>query len=430
MTQEQQPPPIENPSLQELLDQATTAERIERNYPRALSIYQTILARIPDPFEPLYHEIRLRTREKLGSLLFRLGKAQDALAQFEAYRNESLNPLERIKGLSLIGNLLSLLGRLEEAVRVLNEALLLAEDQDITVQAPAHLSMGISLYESGKLTEALASFEKAMAGFQITDDREQMLRVCNWQGLAYYQLGQTTQAIKSFQEGLQLARQVGVRATAILLNNLGEVHQDLYDVEQALEYHTEGLKLAESTKLAGNITDLARNVGIDLVYLGQVEEGLAHLYRALTLSDESGRDKAKLRALYALSRAEAIAGNLAMAKTHGQVLLELAREKNARVYEAEALYALGVCASLSGDAMQANEYWQQASFLAHETEQRMLLWQIHAKMAAAAPADMADVHYRIAAEVIEQLIQPIADKRLREKFLSNPLVKTVLTHVS
>jgi ATP/maltotriose-dependent transcriptional regulator MalT len=108
-------------------------------------------------------------------------------------------------------------------------------------------------------------------------------------------------------------------------------------------------------------------------------------------------------------------------------LLELAREKNARAYEADALHALGMCYKLRGDVAQAEQYWQQASFLAHETEQRMLLWQIHAAMAEVATMPgLADVHRRIAAEVIEQIVYPIADKKLREKFLTAPRVKAVL----
>ncbi len=413
--------------LQALLDQARNAEKVSRDYSQARKLYETILSDSTPAASPTTHQIRLKARERLGDLLDRLGLQQEALAEFKAYRAEAQTPTEKTNALSLIGRLLSSMGRLEEALKVLNEALLIAAELDITVQALAYLGMGNALYESGRLEEALVNFEQAMLGFVTSGDREQQLRVRNWQGMAYARLGQTDHSIKAFQDGLRLARQVGVRATSILLNNLGEAYQNLFDMEQALIYHQEGLELAESTQLASNMADLARNMGVDLVHLERTEEGLAYLYRALSLSEESGRTTVKLQTLYSLSLAEGKLGNLKMAKTHAQVLLELAREKNARAYEADALHALGVCHKLSGDVTQAEQYWQQASFLAHETEQRMLLWQIHAAMADVATLPgLADVHRRIAAEVIEQIVYPIADKKLREKFLTAPQVKSIL----
>ncbi len=417
--------------LQQLLSQAAHADKVERNYAQAEKLYTAVIE-TPLPETGMLgnselRQLRLQARERLGDLLIRLGRHTEAMAQFEAYRDEARTLAQKTNALSLIGRLLVSMGHLREAKPILQEALLIANDLDIEVQASAHLGMGNALYESGHLEEALVHLDRALLGFVKSGDREQQLRVRNFQGMAYIRLGQTDQAIKAFQNGLRLARQVSVRATAILLNNLGEAHQNLFDMEQALIYHEEGMRLAESTHLASNMADLSRNMGVNLVYLGQLTEGIAYLYRALSLSEEAGRTTVKLQTLYALSMAEGQAGNLPMAHTHAQVLLELAREKHARSYEADALHALGRYYKLAGDAAQAEQYWQQASFLAHETEQRMLLWQIHAEMAEVTTLPgLADVHRRIAREVIEQIAYPIADKKLREKFLAAPRVRALM----
>ncbi|MCA9933030.1 MAG: tetratricopeptide repeat protein [Anaerolineales bacterium] len=414
--------------LRQLLDRANEAEKVERNYEHAQQLYKTVLAHTPLPSEtPTFHEIHLQARERLASLLSLMGQQKEALAQLETYQTEAHTRAEKTKALALIGQLLTTMGRLSEALQKQQEALLLATDLDTASQALAHLGMGNVLYQSGRLEEALASFEKALPGFVQAGDQEQQLRVRNWQGMAYARLGQTDKSIKAFQEGLRLARQIGERAASVLLNNLGEAYQNLFDMEQALIYHEEGMQLAESTQLASNMADLARNLGVDLVYLGRMEEGIAYLYRALSISEETGQVVMKLQTLYSLALAEAQQGNWTMAQTHAQVLLELAQEKKARAYEADALHALGVCYKEQGAIAQAEQAWQQASFLAHETEQRMLLWQIHAELAEAAMDDgLADVHRRIAAEVIEQIVYPIADKKLREKFLNAPAVKAVM----
>lgn len=419
---------LETP-LQELFDQAIIATRVTRNYDLARELYETILVNTRGAAgrEPEAHRIRMQTWERLGDLLNRLGLQQQALAHYATYQSEAQSDYEKSHALSLLGRQLCNMGRLVESLQLLQQALLLSTDLDISMQAPVHFSLGNSLYESGHLEEALGHFSTALAGFVKLDDREQQLRVRNWEGMTYARLGKIDRAIKAFQDGLRLARQVGDRATSILLNHLGEAHRNLFDTEQALIYHEEGMRLAESTRLASNMADLARNLGADLIYLGKLDEGLAYLYRALTLSEESGRTAVKLQTLYALSLAEGKLGNLEMAKTHAQVLLELAREKSARAYEAEALYALGLCYKLREDTEKALQLWQQASFLAHETEQRMVLWQIHAAMAEAVTGpELPGVHRRIAAEVITQITQDISDKKLREKFLAAPQVKAVL----
>ena len=413
--------------LRQLLQQATEAEKVERDYEKAQQLYQAVLAGSPPPNDsPPLHQIHIQAREQFANLLSRLGQQEEALAQLEAFHSEAQTGAERTKALASIGQLLTTMGRLDEALKKQQQALLLASALDDASQALAHLGMGNVLYESGQLVEALTSFEKALPGFVKTGDQEQQLRVRNWQGMAYARLGQTDKSIKAFQEGLRLARQIGERAASVLLNNLGEAYQNLFDMEQALVYHEEGMKLAENTQLVGNMADLARNLGVDLVYLGRVAEGIAYLYRALNISEETGQVVMKLQTLYSLALAEAQQDNWSMAQTHAQVLLELAQEKKARAYEADALHALGVCYKQQGAIAQAEQVWQQASFLAHETEQRMLLWQIHAELAkVAVDPGLADVHRRIAMEVIEQIAFPIADKKLREKFLNAPAVKAV-----
>lgn len=416
-----------NPSIQELLDLANKAERISRDYGQARELYESVLVQTtPSPDKPTF-PFRLKAREKLGDLLYRLGKQEEALKQFEAYRAEAQTPAEKTNALSLLGHLLSSTGNQQEAIPLLQEALLLSAELDTATQALAYLGMGSALFESGRLVDALDNFDRALPGFIESGNKEQQLRVYNWQGMVYARLGLTDRSIKAFQDGLELARGVGARASSILLNNLGEAYQNLFDMNQALIYHQEGMQLAESTRLASNMANLARNMGLDLLHLGRSEEGLAYLYRALSLSDESGRTAVKLQTLYALSLAEIQMGNLEMARTHAKVLLELSREKSARIHEAEGLYALGMAAKLRGEMVEAGQHLQQASFLAHETEQRMLLWQIHVAIAEIATTpNLADVHYGIAADVIRQTANLIGDKKLREKFLAAPQIKAIL----
>jgi hypothetical protein len=60
-----------------------------------------------------------------------------------------------------------------------------------------------------------------------------------------------------------------------------------------------------------------------------------------------------------------------------------------------------------------------------------LLWRIHAALAEITPeAALAKVHRSIAADVLFQMAQPIADMNIRRKFLSSPPVRPILMAVA
>jgi tetratricopeptide (TPR) repeat protein len=152
-----------------------------------------------------------------------------------------------------------------------------------------------------------------------------------------------------------------------------------------------------------------------------------HLRRALALSEEMDRPDTQSQALYSLAIAEVELGDIAAAREHGQRLKELAEKTNARGYLADALHILGLCHERDGERTVAEQLWQQALFLAHETNRRILLWQLHSALSRISnnPA-LKDVHNRIAAEVIQQIAFPIEDENLKQKFLNAPAVQTVL----
>ncbi|VAW34309.1 hypothetical protein MNBD_CHLOROFLEXI01-2610, partial [hydrothermal vent metagenome] len=85
----------------------------------------------------------------------------------------------------------------------------------------------------------------------------------------------------------------------------------------------------------------------------------------------------------------------------------------------------------AGNLSTAEEQWHQALFLAHETENRMILWQLHAALAQIAELpNLATVHIRIAAEVIYQIAEPFTDEALKTGFLTAVPVTAVLNKLT
>jgi hypothetical protein len=115
------------------------------------------------------------------------------------------------------------------------------------------------------------------------------------------------------------------------------------------------------------------------------------------------------------------------AQDHISLLKELTQSGQVSGHIAKALYVEGLCLKASGEQTRARQAWQQATILAHETGQQMLIWQLHAAQATIADnAKVAAVHQRIAAEMLEQIVYPIEDEKLRQKFLSAVPVRAVL----
>ncbi|MCP4361814.1 MAG: tetratricopeptide repeat protein [Chloroflexi bacterium] len=264
---------------------------------------------------------------------------------------------------------------------------------------------------------------------QITE--EEVSRVLNAFGIVYLRLGKVDKRIVAYEKALPLARQTGLMETAVALSNLGEAYQLLYDMEQAFVYHNETMSIAETIQIISMEVDTRRNLGVDLTHLGEMEAGIVHLRQSLQMSEAIGEPHLTHQALYSLALAEQVHGQNDEAETIANRLLQSAERNQAGDFQAQAMYVLGLCAQIRDNVVIAEQIWQQALFLAHETGQQNLLWQLHAALAEIAPNPaLATTHYRIAQDVIDQIVYPIDDNALRQKFLKAPPVKAILDQVA
>lgn len=406
------------------------AARTAQDYERALAEYDRLLEQTAGPTtgDTAAREPRLAALRERSRLLELLGRPEEALRGFEQYYLEAGSSEHAVEALTLIGDLHDSLGQERRALSAYDEALALAEAFNYTPgRAKALLGAGLTWHHLGRTAEGIAQLQKALALFEQIGDESGQMRATNRLGIAYVQSGQVDKAIASFERSLTLARTIGDRETAIDLNNLGECHQLLFNVENALAHHQEAYAFAQRTGLRAVLPDVARNLGYDLFHLGHVEEGIAHLETALQLAIETSLHDVRMQALYTLAHAEVRRGRAEAARDYAEQLQHLAQERNYRVYQAEALYALGLVAQLEGNREVAEQRWQEALFLAHETGRHYLLWQLHASLAEIAAGEgLARVHYQIAAEIINQIAYPIEDPAVRAAFLAAPAVVHIL----
>ena len=399
----------------------------------AVDHYTEILASTdPQTGDTSIKNARLISLKERGNLLSELGEQIAALAAYEQYYLESGTSQHAVEALVLIGNRSRGLGQYGRSISACQEALDLSVALNYTPgRAKALSGLGGTYLLQGEVTLAVNYLKQATALFEQLHDSFGEAQSGNQIGIAYATTGHFYKAIQAFQKSLKLARNMERQSALIsVLNNLGECYQLLYAADEALSCHHEGLTLAEGAEFRLLEADLCRNLGLDLAQKQQWDESMTYLQRARDLSQEIQAPEIYLHTLYALARVSWQQGD-ASGETYAQMLVAASSEPGqSRWHQANGLYVSGLFKLMAGDRAAAEELWQQAIFLAHETENRMLLWHLHAGLAQiAAQPSLATVHYRIAAEVIQQVAEPFTDETLKAQFLGAEPVTAVLNQL-
>jgi tetratricopeptide (TPR) repeat protein len=420
---------------------STTEQQIERarlatqdgRFWDAVEQYTELLANTdPQTSDSSIKDARLISLKERGDLLSELGEQVAALAAYEQYYLEAGGSQHAVEALVLIGNRSRGLGQYGRSLTACQEALDLATALNYTPgRAKALAALGGTCLVQGSVNQAGNYLNQANALFEQLNDVYGQVQSNNQIGIAHATTGHLYEAIQAFEKSLALAREVNRRSSLVAaLNNLGECYQLLYATEQALACHREGLALAKEANFRLLEADLCRNLGLDLAQKQQWAESEAYLQCAHDLAQKISAPEIYLQTLYALARVAWKQGDTA-GDAYAATLLEATSEPGqSRWHRANGLYASGLFLKMAGERSAAEEQWQQAIFLAHETENKVLLWQLHAALAQISQQPrLAMVHNRIAAEVIQQIAEPFTDEALKAQFLGAPSVTAVFNRL-
>jgi len=417
-----------------MLKQAEAAVK-SRQYLEAVQYYAELLEQTPAKSDDrIIRVARWTALRERGRIFTLLGEPEASLAAFEQYYAEAGKNRHAVDALVAIGNQCTYMNLTDRAIEANRDALRLAERLNYTTgKAMALGGIGLVYSYLDRSTDALSYLKKSLPLLEQVGDENEQARCWNRVGVVHVHLGELDKAIEAFQSAYRIANEsdqfepVALETAIISLNNLGECYQILFDMEQALHHHRQGLLKAEGMELPYLEADLLRNLGFELSLIGQVEEGLGYLHRSLQLSKETNQPDIEVQAYYSLALIHLRQGNLEQAEQNASYLRYHSESHSNQGSLAEALHVLGLLERARGNVLAAQGLWQEASFLAHETGRRMLLWRLHAALASIAlNPQLASVHNRIAAEIIQQIAQPIEDDSLREKFLAAGPVHDVL----
>ncbi len=354
------------------------------------------------------------------------GDTMQALDMFRRALTLASNDAERAHTRCMVGRCYGTMGDFKSAEIALMESLQLASGIP-TALGRVKFELGTVRWQQGQLDAAKQFLSQAVSELRGCGDHVTWLRALGNLGLVLQGRGEYQAAITTIKSAVELAESTSNWPyLSINLSNLGEGYQELGDLNKARELHERALAVVREHGLGeGAQIDLVRNLGVDLLGLGQVDQAVQVIEQALALARRHHRHDLELQVLHSLGEAYLARGECDRAKAIALQLIEAADGIPSRL--AGARLILGRCYLEQNNPQQAILSLSAGLIDAQTCYSKLLILRLHAALGQVVTHEaIAQVHRRIAAELVQQIADALDDKALRDSFLQSPLARSVL----
>lgn len=318
---------------------------------------------------------RIEALHNLGDVVLLLGRIDEALRCFLqmlalAWRLDL--PSKGGAAYNRLGRLYRDTGRIDEAVRHLEAGLTLfrlAEDERGIASSIDDL--GKVHWLRGDYAKALECFRAGLEGRQKLNDPRSIALSLNNLGLALQDSGHYREARDAFEQSLAQRREIGdLLGIVASLNNIGTLAQDEKDYGKALSYFQEALAVAREVGDKNRIALVLTNIGETYDRLGRPEDAEKILKQAEELCDELGDKLGLAEVVRGLGEAYLLQGDLSRARSCIARAVELFAVIRSKAHLGMALRTLGEITAAGGwgDAhkRKARDYFLQSVQLFRE----------------------------------------------------------------
>jgi len=244
-----------------------------REWPRAIEVYQTLRQTYPDTLE---YGLRLASVQSSS------GASKDALATLESLRTlplgEGADPridLEQAKAAEMTGDFRQ---SQQAAVRAAAKA---REQGSRLLVAQARSEEGWDEERLGEFDKAAEAFAEAKTLFERAGDLRSTAVTVNMIGDLLYDKGDNESALKTLNLSLAMCRHYGFQQCAARsLNALGHIQNEQGQLEVAKRSYGEVLRITKET-------DVKAGIGAALSNLGNVAKDMGNLPEAITRQEQS-----------------------------------------------------------------------------------------------------------------------------------------------
>jgi len=257
------------------------------------------------------------------------------------------------------------------------------------------------------------------------EELEDILRICTPSfterialllnlGNAYYSLSRNKEALKNYNAILKLTKNVNekeaLEGKASALGNIGLLYQDKGDLDQALKYHQEALKIDKEIGFRQGEANQLGNIGLIYQAKGDLDQALKYLEEALKIAKEIGYREGEASALGNIGLIYKAKGDLDQALKYLEEALKIHKEIGYKQGEANALGNIGLIYQTKGELDQALKYLEEALKIHKEIGFRegeaSALGNIGLIYKAKGDLDQALKHYNEALKIFEEIGMP------------------------
>lgn len=357
-----------------------------------------------------YSDRRIDAFHDYGDVLLLLGRIDDAMAAFREMLTLAYRLDRRNKGGAAhnrIGRLYRELGSLDEAEAHLRTALTLFETADDERGVASSIDdLGKLYWLKGDYESALLHTRAGLARRHKLGDRRSIALSLNNLGLVLQDSGEFRGALEAFEQSLTIRREIGDLVGMIVsLNNLGSVAQDQRDFPHALRLFEEALDVAKQVGDRNRISLVLTNIGEASYRSGAADRAIEVLKQAEELCDELGDKLGLAEALRGLGKAYLLQGDLAKARSCIGRAVDLFASIRSKVHLGIALRTLGEITAGGGwgatHTKSAREYFARSAAIFEQTGNKIELartFKVFARFLTSEPDLAKDAKAREEAE--------------------------------
>jgi tetratricopeptide (TPR) repeat protein len=322
-------------------------------------------------------------------------------------------------------------GKLDEATHGLEEALQVSRVAGEKGREGFNLIMLGQLYNwKGEYEQGLQLLEQ---GFTIGHAHDLQLIVVwiAWEkGLTHGGKGEYAAALATLRDALTLSNRLGDKVYRCrVLNSLGWVYGEIYNLEAAIRYNREGAEASYEVGDPEIIRNAEINLGDDYLLLGDLEQAQSYLekvYRDTQQRGKWGEEWMKWRYSqrlhHSLGELWLTKGDAAQALEFAEECLKLAEPTMSRKNLVKGWRLKGQALLAQGQGEQAEAALSHALTIAREVGNPPQLWKTYQALGALyeSQADLkrAQVVYQSAMDVIDGVAEQLQDQELQRIFLA------------
>lgn len=327
------------------------------------------------------------------------------------------NNEEMVKALTRKAEYLITIEKNEEAIVTLNSAISLAEENGLSFLLGRNIeNKGRALYRMMDRRKAIETLKRAASVYEAAGDSTGLGSALNNMGFIYWQESRFDSAIIYFNNSLEVRSSLKNNDHhATTLNNLGTIYFNWSLYDKALDYFMKSLDLQKAIDNAYGITISLSNIGQvysetsqheeaiiyyreslgyafksqDTSVIGYAYQGLGLAYDHINLDSsgyylklsldtyrETDDHRGIMLGLKGMGEHNLKQKNYEAAEIYFREMLDLAKEQNIILREAEALLGLGKVNLATGNLEAAKGYFHQGIAAATDVNSKMILSSI------------------------------------------------------